>query len=234
MLLFFSSKFATMKATRNFVFFVVLSIFSAAESSSLLKFKARQEDANINKLMAILDQPTMLERDQPIDFFWKWGMDPNKRLIRFSWKDCGNSSSKVKMNDVHVTPDPIVLPGTVNIAFNLSISDDFPDSITGDVVMKKKIGPIYIEIPCVDNVGSCHYDDLCNLLSQITTCPDPFIKHNIPCKCPFKKGTYFLPPSEFKITSFSVPTGDYSIKLTLTRKGAFMGCLSLKLSLKER
>lgn len=61
-----------MKATRNFVFFVVLSIFSAAESSSLLKFKARQEDANINKLMAILDQPTMLERDQPIDFFWKW------------------------------------------------------------------------------------------------------------------------------------------------------------------
>ena len=40
-------------------------------------------------------------------------------------------------------------------------------------------------MPCVDDVGSCTYDDGCALLSQIK-CPPEFKKYGIPCQCPIK------------------------------------------------
>jgi len=226
--------FVTMKATGIIVFLVgFAAFFSAAESSNLLKFLSRKEDVNIQKVINLVAQPNVLERNQPMEFFWKWGMDPNKRLSSFSWKDCGNASSTVKVIDLKVTPDPVVLPGVINVAFNMSIAKDYADGISGDVVIKKKVGPIHIEIPCIDNIGSCHYDDVCALMAQIPQCPDPLTQHKIPCKCPFKKGNYFLPSSEFSISSDPIPRGDYTLQLNLSQKGAFMGCLALELSVTD-
>lgn len=49
----------------------------------------------------------------------------------------------------------------------------------------KKVGPFTVLIPCVDNVGSCTYADLCKMLPTPDKCPDFFVKHDIPCDCPF-------------------------------------------------
>ena len=50
--------------------------------------------------------------------------------------------------------------------------------------MKKKV-LFWVEIPCVDGVGSCTYDDACAMLSKIK-CPPDFKKYGIPCQCPIK------------------------------------------------
>ena len=53
-----------------------------------------------------------------------------------------------------------------------------------DLKVEKKV-LFWITIPCVDNVGSCDYEDVCVLLQQIP-CPPEFPKYGIPCSCPFK------------------------------------------------
>jgi hypothetical protein len=77
--------------------------------------------------------------------------------------------------------------------------------------MKKKLGPFEVEIPCnqriifiadhffifinisgIDGIGSCLYDDVCQLLPKNPNdCPDVLIKEGIPCQCPFRN-VYFL------------------------------------------
>ena len=52
--------------------------------------------------------------------------------------------------------------------------------------VQKKIGIFWIDIPCVDNVGSCDYEDLCALIPfpPGEPCPEPFSSLNVPCNCP--------------------------------------------------
>ena len=51
--------------------------------------------------------------------------------------------------------------------------------------VKKKV-LFWITVPCIDNVGSCTYDNVCDLLVTFA-CPPPFKKYGIPCSCPFAK-----------------------------------------------
>ena len=58
--------------------------------------------------------------------------------------------------------------------------------VQAQVYLGKKVGSTWIKIPCIANIGSCTYDDLCELLAGIT-CPDPFVSAGVPCQCPFRK-----------------------------------------------
>ncbi|GFN77659.1 ganglioside gm2 activator [Plakobranchus ocellatus] len=78
----------------------------------------------------------------------------------------------------------------------------------GSVVLSKKLGDTWIKIPCIGKIGSCNYTDVCDLLKN-AQCPAPFVSHSIPCKCPFTKGNYKLPSSEFIVEVAVFPTGDY-------------------------
>ena len=35
----------------------------------------------------------------------------------------------------------------------------------------KLVGPVKIEIPCIDGVGSCTYEDVCSMLPRPQDCP---------------------------------------------------------------
>lgn len=54
------------------------------------------------------------------------------------------------------------------------------------VRVQKKVGFLWIEVPCVDNVGSCDYEDLCAELPfpPGVPCPEPFLALGLPCNCP--------------------------------------------------
>lgn len=57
-------------------------------------------------------------------------------------------------------------------------------------VEKVELG-IWIEIPCVNSIGSCTYDDLCIYSLPLNeTCPESFISNNVPCRCPISKVGY--------------------------------------------
>jgi len=49
-------------------------------------------------------------------------------MFQFSWKNCGNSSFPSEIDDISLSPDPMKLPGSVNIGFGgqLKINVDSP------------------------------------------------------------------------------------------------------------
>lgn len=55
---------------------------------------------------------------------------------------------------MNVAPDPIVIPGNVTIELDAVIATEVTAITTAELVIKKKIFGAYIEIPCVDNIGS--------------------------------------------------------------------------------
>lgn len=54
----------------------------------------------------------------------------------------------------------------------------------------------WVKIPCVEEVGSCHYPDACDILNQLIPpgqdCPEPLHSYGLPCHCPFKAVSLFL------------------------------------------
>lgn len=57
-------------------------------------------------------------------------------------------------------------------------------------MVEKALGDLWIQLPCIDRMGSCTYDDVCSMLDEVippgTPCPEPLLTDGIPCHCPFK------------------------------------------------
>ncbi|KAL8212090.1 UNVERIFIED_CONTAM: hypothetical protein K2H54_036883 [Gekko kuhli] len=109
----------------------------------------------------------------------------------------------------------------------------------GVVVLEKKIGDMWLKVPCVDDVGSCSYNNVCGILDMAIPpgqpCPEPLLSYGIPCHCPFKAGTYNLPPSDIYIPNMDLPSfltnGDYRLKAVLSNGEQEYGCVKLSFSL---
>ena len=54
------------------------------------------------------------------------------------------------------------------------------------VQVQRKVGFLWIDVPCINNIGSCHYDDLCAVIPfpPSQPCPEPFLTLGLPCNCP--------------------------------------------------
>ena len=62
--------------------------------------------------------------------------------------------SDLNIKTLNVAPDPIVIPGNVTVELDAAIATEITTITTAILEVKKKIFGVYIEIPCVDNVGS--------------------------------------------------------------------------------
>lgn len=60
-----------------------------------------------------------------------------------------------------------------------------------ELTVEKHIAGFWVKIPCVDNIGSCTYDNFCNILEMLIPieepCPEPLHTYGLPCHCPFKE-----------------------------------------------
>lgn len=60
-----------------------------------------------------------------------------------------------------------------------------------NVTVEKEVAGFWVRVPCVEQLGSCHYQDACALLDELTPpgqdCPPPLSVYQLPCRCPFKK-----------------------------------------------
>ena len=77
--------------------------------------------------------------------------------------------------------------------------------------MIKMIGKFKFEVPCIEGIGSCTYDDVCDLLPKnAQDCPAFFKQNNIPCNCPFPQGDYKTSGLSFDIEfNAKIPKGNY-------------------------
>lgn len=65
-----------------------------------------------------------------------------------------------------------------------------PPSPQLNVTLEKDVAGFWVKVPCVEELGSCHYQDACDLLTRLIPpgqdCPEPLHTYGLPCRCPFK------------------------------------------------
>ncbi|XP_071087321.1 ganglioside GM2 activator-like isoform X2 [Haliotis cracherodii] len=219
-----------MKYCSSVVAFAFLAFgvaFAAVLQYDPLRITSRLQ-SEMEDLMQLVMKPHTLSRNVPLQVYKEMGLNPSTRLTDYRWANCGNKSvENLLINDIKFSPDPISLPGTLTVSFSISVNMTVASQLKGVVLLEKQVAGSWIQLPCIGNIGSCTYDDICPLLNQIGDCPDSFKAANVPCKCPFNAGTYTLPGASFEIDASFLPSGDYHIRANLTHGAVDGGCYDI-------
>ncbi|XP_025903320.1 ganglioside GM2 activator [Nothoprocta perdicaria] len=160
----------------------------------------------------------------------------------FSWENCGDGKDPVVLQSLSVAPDPITIPGNLRISAAVTGTKALASPLKAVVVAEKALGELWIQLPCIDQMGSCTYDDVCAILDDLippgTPCPEPLLTYGIPCHCPFKAGSYSLPPSDFPLPDIELPSwmtnGNYRVRVAVSSKGQELACVKLAFSLQAQ
>ncbi|XP_052672714.1 uncharacterized protein LOC128155172 [Crassostrea angulata] len=208
--------------------FVTLSALLCAFSitqAEYLKFTKHYED-DVYEFINFLKKPFLPERFKTLEFFQKAGLDHSKRLTAFSFKNCGGM---IDVRSLSVQPDPLQFPGTITFSASAALNTTLSAPLNAKIELKKKAAGIWVPLPCIDQIGSCSYGDICQLLEQITQCPPQLTAIGIDCKCPIKAGKYTLPSMSQDIGAEAFPSGDYEVTGTVTDKdGKVAACLEVQ------
>ncbi|CAC5387244.1 GM2A [Mytilus coruscus] len=124
------------------------------------------------------------------------------------------------------------LPATdfeVDAAF-LPEGDYHINAIMSVIWEKKNDQGQFVEIPCVEDLFTCNYTDICELMDQIVQCPDPLVAAGISCQCPITKGQYLMNNANFEIDAAFLSQGDYRIKVMAMAKGKLEMCIDMSAS----
>ncbi|XP_056372831.1 ganglioside GM2 activator-like [Hyla sarda] len=157
----------------------------------------------------------------------------------FSWANCDAETLPGKIKTLTILPDPLLIPGEITVTTILNTSVPLTAPVKIVVTAEKEIMGEWLKIPCMENVGSCTYDDFCDLLDQLIqpgqSCPEPLHTYGLPCHCPFQEGSYYLPVSMFEVPSLSIPSwfskGNYRVKVVVSHEGQEIGCGKITFSL---
>lgn len=160
----------------------------------------------------------------------------------FSWENCGEGKDPVVLQSLSVAPDPISIPGNLRISAAVNGNKAMASPLKTVLVVEKALGDLWIQLPCIDQLGSCTYDDICTILDTLippgTPCPEPLLTYGIPCHCPFKAGSYSLPASDFALPDVELPSfmtnGNYRVRAVVSSKGEELACVKLGFSLQSQ
>lgn len=161
------------------------------------------------------------------------------KVLGFDWKNCGKPDAPAVLKTLTVSPDPISIPGDLMASASGSTSVELAALLSVNVSLEKEVAGFWVKVPCVEELGSCHYPDACDILNQLIPpgqdCPEPLHTYGLPCRCPFKAGSYSLPQSDFYLPYMDLPywltNGNYRVQGVLGSQGKELGCLKVALSL---
>ncbi|KFV55178.1 Ganglioside GM2 activator, partial [Tyto alba] len=172
------------------------------------------------------------------------------QLGGFAWENCGDKRNPVVLKSLSVAPDPISIPGSLRISAAVSSSKTMASPLKAVLVVEKELGDLWIQLPCIDQLGSCTYNDVCTILDNLippgTTCPEPLLTYGIPCHCPFK-AVRLKPPagvmptallaSDFILPDVELPSwmtnGNYRVRAAVSNGGEELACIKLAFSLQS-
>ncbi|XP_014919416.1 ganglioside GM2 activator [Herpailurus yagouaroundi] len=165
-----------------------------------------------------------------------------KQLSSFSWDNCDEGKDPAVIKSLTLEPDPIAFPGnlTVSIEARTEVPLTSPQKV--ELTVEKEVAGFWAKVPCVEQIGSCTYEDFCQIIDTVIPpgepCPEPLHTYGLPCHCPFKAGVYSLPESDFTLPQLEVPgwlsSGHYRIKTVLSSGGERLGCVKISASLKGK
>ncbi|XP_064637910.1 phospholipid-transporting ATPase VD-like [Lineus longissimus] len=209
---------------------LILWCIFAFQLSYAFEFDIADEEKDLHTILHILSKPRIPERYQTLKFVpHKFAKASEPGVVALSWRNCGAATDPLQLKNLTISPDPVKLPGKITVSAGLTLKSDAKSPIKVSLTLKKKVFGVWIEIPCIDNVGSCVYEDVCDMLPK-TPCPDPLVKYGIPCHCPFKSGSYYLPSYTFDVSG-NIPkfleSGDYQVQANLGGIGCIYATVSL-------
>ncbi|XP_046646738.1 ganglioside GM2 activator-like [Daphnia pulicaria] len=160
----------------------------------------------------------------------------NLKLKQFDWVTCSGPDALAHINELDIS-DPLSIPGNITITVDSVLSSDVQSPLKVAVRVQKKVGFFWIDVPCIDNVGSCDYEDLCAIIPfpPGEPCPEPFLSLNLPCNCPVSKGDYVLKNKLVHIPDEHIPQflarGQYSVQVQASMNSQEVVCFQSKFAL---
>lgn len=101
------------------------------------------------------------------------------------------------------------------------------------VLVERKVGPFFVKVPCVNNLGSCTYNNACELWAQY--CPKYAAKYGLPCQCPIPANTYSVSDASITINVSLPPEllGEYRTTADIRSGDSHFGCVIIDLVIKR-
>ncbi len=93
----------------------------------------------------------------------------NKILAKYETREssltnCGPDTDPLKITSLYLQPSTLSLPGTIIAKGSARLNTNITGPLSVSLKIIKIIGHFKLEVPCVDNFGSCKYEDLCSLI----------------------------------------------------------------------
>jgi len=155
-------------------------------------------------------------------------------LHKVAGDNCGSTKLPIIVNSLTL-PDVIVLGENATVSLDATIGRLIKDVSLVSVVAQK-VG-IPVDIPCMDNIGTCNYTNTCELLKQFQ-CPPEVIKQGWNCRCPLKPMEFILPKTVVAVPSVPLPAflvdGHYTVQVRMYEGATLLMCYKLQITLKEK
>merc|ERR1712179_347980 len=169
--------------------------------------------------------------------------------LPFKVTDCSTSPNKlITVENIVLTNDPVPIPGNESVSLDVHVLRPIAGvgHYTVNLRVQRHVFNGYVQVPCVEDVGSCTYD-LCTILdghhyNTPNHCPQEIASStsDFPCSCPFAVGDYHLNPTGAQIGELPfylkwLGGGDYKAeaKVVDTTTGEEVGCFILQLCTKN-
>ncbi|XP_075066193.1 ganglioside GM2 activator-like [Mixophyes fleayi] len=156
-----------------------------------------------------------------------------------TWENCDSGKLPGTIKSLSISPNPISIPGDVTVSMVLNTEVPLSSPVQIQISAEKEMLGEWLTVPCIDQLGSCTYNDVCDMLDTFfkpgKQCPAPLQTYGLPCHCPFKAGTYTLPSTSVTIPNLSLPSwlaeGSYRVSGILSQNNQEIGCAKFTFTL---
>ncbi|XP_066572713.1 ganglioside GM2 activator-like [Amia ocellicauda] len=138
-------------------------------------------------------------------------------------------------------PDTIHIPGPVPVSLTGELKEPLSGPLSIAVELKKKVLGTLLEVPCINNLGSCVYDNICEKLDQIfpgDSCPSEILSMGGSCHCPIQPSVLHFPPTTLNIPEIIIAqlppfltAGEFHLQVTANSGKKTIGCLHTSVTL---
>ncbi|GAV06530.1 hypothetical protein RvY_16499 [Ramazzottius varieornatus] len=130
-------------------------------------------------------------------------------VTKFKWSNCGRSNDPIRIISLDVQE---------NLVFSMTV--DITETITAPVKLEwsiaKKIGLIYVHIPCSMIDIPCVYPDACKTWSDLMpVCHEDIINNDLPCSCPVYPGRYSVVDLDVNLGDINRPRTQQTFQVDL-------------------
>ena len=172
----------------------------------------------------------------------------NAEYTKLQWSDCG--SKEATIYEIDVKPMPILQPGEATLNFRMNLKRALNGKLKTTLNIVRSVSGVALPIRCYIAsgvyVGSCTYDDICDIIKSLLpnftpdSCPASLAVYGIDCNCPFniKAGKVELlseqldlPDASQSVATF-LASGDFDIKMSASDAIGSYGCINFKFTVK--